>query len=164
MSVSTNQLLYPTDTPTMVKHQILTDISIEKKQIIKKNSFLAFLETRIRSQCDKLWSILRPLMHQATARDWEDLADMMRQAYYLASDMATTPYLWRFEFAAIGARFQSPAMVSRDPYVMVASDEELAKKGYPVRLGYVPAVILRDNEAGVVRIANITRQKVILKS
>lgn len=101
-------------------------------------------------------------MHQTTTMDWEDLHTLMHEAYIVAGDMAALPFEWRFDFATIGSPYDA-SMVNQDPYVQ-GNEEELARRGYPVRLGHAPAVFYRDNSGDTARTGRVTRAKVLLKS
>jgi hypothetical protein len=157
-----HRLLTSTDTPPLVKYQLLCEISKEIRQIRGHPNFLVFRDNLVRNQGNKLWAIVRPMMHQTTAMDWEDLRILMFEAYSVAGDMAARPYEWRFDFADIGSLYTT-SMVNRDPYVH-GHDDEIVNRGLAVRLGFVPAVFLRDNSDGMVRVGQVTRQQVLLKS
>ncbi len=150
------------DTPPIVKFQLLSEISKEIRQIRERPDFPRFLDTLVRNQGNKLWAIVRPLMHHNTTRDWEDLSLLMYEAYAVAGDMAASPYEWRFDFAQVGSPYNT-TMVNKDPYVR-GNEDEIARRGLVVRLGFAPAIYYRDNSGGMVRTGQSTRQHVLLKS
>jgi hypothetical protein len=137
-------------------------MSKEIDQIRRHPNFTPFYEKLVRQQANQLWQIVRPLMHQSTSMDWEDLRILMYEAYSLGGDMAAAPYEWRFEFPQVGVPYNTN-MINKDPYVHM-SEEEVERRGLVVRLGFSPAVYLRDNSEGMVRTEQITRQKVLLRS
>lgn len=149
------------DTPPLVKFQLLSQIGREIQQIREHPNFPHFLETLVRNQVSKLWAIVRPLMHHTTHMDWEDLRILMYEAYSVAGDMAASPYEWRFEFAQIGSNYDS-RMINRDPYLR-GHEDDLARRGLCVRLGFAPAVHLRDNSGGVVKTGQVMHPQVLLK-
>jgi hypothetical protein len=145
----------------VVRFQLLSEISKEITQIRSNPDFPPFLDTLVQTQSHKLWSIVKPLMHHTTSMDWTDLRTLMYEAYHVAGDMAATPVEWRFDFAQIGTNYH-PSMRSRDPYIH-GHEEDLATRGLYVRLGFIPAVYLRDSAGGVVRTEQLTRQQVLVK-
>jgi hypothetical protein len=155
-------LLKRSDTPLLLKHQLLVEISKEIREIRSKLDFAIRLDELVKSQAAKLWAIVKPLMHQQTVRDWEDLNLLMYQAYSVASDMASAPYEWRFDFAPIGSPYDT-SMINKDPFLR-GPDEDVARQNVVVKLGYSPAVFLRDSKDGVVMIAQLTRHQVLVKS
>ncbi len=156
-----DSLLTSIDTPPFVKFQLLSEISKEIRQIRENPKFPRFLDTLVKNQGNKLWAIVHPLMHHTTAMDWEDLRTLMYEAYSVAGDAAARPYEWRFDFAQIGSNYNS-SMINRDPYIR-GHEEELARRALVVRLGFLPAVYLRDNADGVVRAGQVTRHQVLMK-
>jgi hypothetical protein len=150
------------DTPPMVKFQLLSEIGKEIRQIRDHPNFQRFLDTLVRNQGNKLWAIVKPLMHQTTTMDWEDLSLLMREAYTVAGDMAASPYEWRFDYAEVGTPYDT-TMVNKDPYAR-GNDDEIARRGLVVRLGIAPAVYYRDNSGETVRIGQSARHHVLLKS
>jgi hypothetical protein len=149
------------DTPSVVKFQLLVEISKEIRQIREHHNFPPFLDKLVQHQTNKLWAIVHPLMHQATGMDRADLRTLMDQAYSVAGDMAAAPFEWRFDFARIGSNYHT-TMINRDPYI-IGNEEDLAGRGLLVRLGFFPAVYLRDNSGGEVRTGQITRHHVLVK-
>ena len=94
--------------------------------------------------------------------DWEDLLTLMHEAYSVAGDMAALPYEWRFDFVPVGSPYDA-SMINQDPYVQ-GNEEDLARRGFVVRLGHAPAIYYRDNSGDAVRTGRVTHHKVLLKS
>ena len=137
-------------------------MSKEIQQIRANPNFPRFLDILVRNQTNKLWVIVHPLMHQSTHMDWEDLRLLMFEAYSVAGDMAAGPYEWRFDFAQIGSPYDSSSMINRDPYIR-GHEDDLARRNLVVKLGFSPAVHLRDNAEGIVRTSQLTTHQVLLK-
>lgn len=144
-----------------MKHQLLSEISKEIRQIRAIPDFQRKLDDLVKIQAPKLWAIVKPLMHHNTAMDWEDLNTLMYEAYSVAGDMAAAPYEWRFDFAPIGSPYHT-SMVNRDPYIH-GHEDDLATRNLVVKLGLSPAVHLRDNTGGFSRIAQVVRHQVLVK-
>jgi len=144
-----------------VKHQLLFEISKEIREIRSEPDFAVRLDALVKNQTAQLWLIVKPLMHQQTARDWEDLAALMYETYSIATDMASTPYEWRYDFAPIASPYNT-SMINRDPYLR-GREEDLVRQNVVVRLGFRPAVYLRDNKDGVPVVAQLTQHHVLVK-
>lgn len=144
-----------------MKHQLLFEISKEIREIRSEPDFAVRLDALVKNQTAQLWLIVKPLMHQQTARDWEDLAALMYETYSIATDMASTPYEWRYDFAPIASPYNT-SMINRDPYLR-GREEDLVRQNVVVRLGLRPAVYLRDNKDGVPVVAQLTQHHVLVK-
>jgi hypothetical protein len=75
--------------------------------------------------------------------------------------MASEPYEWRYDFAPIASPYNT-SMINRDPYLR-GHEEDLARRNLVVRLGFRPAVYLRDNKDGVAMISQLTQHHVLVK-
>lgn len=157
-----HRFLTSIDTPALVKAQVLCGMSQEIRQIREHPNFPPFLRTLISNKCERLWTIVKPLMHKPTSMDWDDLKILLHEAYSVAGDMFSVPYEWRFDFATNGTTYCA-SMINRDPYVH-GDEEELARRIMYIKLGFTPAVHFRDNTGGIVTTGQITRQQVLLKS
>lgn len=100
-------------------------------------------------------------MHKTTPKDWEDLKTLMKQAYLVAGDMASLPYEWRFDFPRCGIPYQT-TMINRDPYIHDLTDQQIANRRLPVRLGFIPAVYWRDNSNGQIKTGQLIRPQVLI--
>jgi hypothetical protein len=123
--------------------------------------FAVLLDALVKNQAAQLWLIAKPLMHQQTPKDWEDLLALMYETYSIATDIASTTYEWRYDFAAIGSPYHTN-MINRDPFLR-GNDEDLVRQNAVVRLGIRPAVYVRDSKDGVLLVAQLTQHHVLVK-
>ncbi|KAL2395245.1 hypothetical protein ABEF93_002669 [Exophiala dermatitidis] len=150
-------------TPAQVKHQLLTTVSQQMAALRRNPRFEGFLTHLAKTRGNKLWEDITPMMHQKTARDWEDMLSLMREAHKLAFYMFSGPDEYRFEFPQHGQPFDKNTMESKDPQAPKNPDQLVAKSA-TVRLAYTPQVMGRRNFAdGHVATRTMLRAYVLVK-
>lgn len=155
-------LLTSSATPPLLKHHFLSQVAKDVQRIRAHPDFLNFFQRLVCSQATKLWAIVHPLMHSPTApSDWQDLLSLIYTAYCISGEMWATPFEWRFDFTPVGFPYQ-PSMVNRDPYIK-GTWEQLARRNLVVKLGYTPAVFMRDSADGFPRHSQLTSHQVLVK-
>ncbi|KAL2426310.1 hypothetical protein ABEF95_003151 [Exophiala dermatitidis] len=150
-------------TPAQVKHQLLTTVGLQMAALRRNPRFEGFLAHLAKTRGNKLWEDITPMMHQKTARDWEDMLTLMREAHKLAFYMFSGPDEYRFEFPQHGQPFNKNTMESKDPQAPKSPDQ-LEAKSATVRLAYTPQVMGRRNFAdGHVATRTMLRAYVLVK-
>jgi len=131
----------------------------------QRPGFDDFFNAISRSRGNELWEIVKPMMHQKSSRDWEDLFELVQEAHKLALMMYSGAEEYKFETPTIGQRFQRATMIQRDPWTNVNPPEQLEASGATVRLGITPHVTIRSNNAaGHVRSATVLPAQVLIKT
>ncbi|ETI23917.1 hypothetical protein G647_05724 [Cladophialophora carrionii CBS 160.54] len=152
-------------TPAQVKYQLLATMAEQVRSIKANPNFPAFVQSIARSRGNELWGILKPMMHQKTSRDWEDLYELMLKAHELAEMMYSGAEEYKFDFPAMGQRFQKDTMEPRDPYRNILTPDQLEQLGATVRLGMTPLITSRTSTAaGYVNSAQVMKAFVLLKT
>jgi hypothetical protein len=133
---------------------------------IKSNpNFHVFIQSLSRSRGNDLWAILKPMMHQKTSRDWDDLYELMLKAHELAEMMYSGSEEYKFDFPMMGQPFRQDFMEPRDPFKNVRTPSQLQAMGATVRLGMSPLITGRTSTAdGHVNSTQVLKAFVLLKT
>ena len=105
--------------------------------------FEAFFYKICKDRGNDLWAIIKPMMHQKTSKDWEDMMMLMVEAHNVAGMMLGGPYEWRFDFNNVKDPFRQRSMMCKDPFMKAISPEEKERKGAVIRLAVSPLVGFR---------------------
>ena len=129
------------------------------------HNFQFFVDNIARKRGNELWDILKPMMHQKTSRDWEDLYDLMLKGYELAEMMHSGSEEYKFEFPATHTPFRKATMEPREQFQTVYTPDQLEQMGAAVRLGYTPLITARTSTAaGHVSSTQILKAFILLKN
>lgn len=135
-------------------------------QKLKQNrNFENHVNNLSRIRGNELWSILKPMMHQKTSRDWDDLYTLMLEAHSLAQLMYSGSEEYRFDYPVMGQPFRRDTMDPRDPFKNIHPPEQLEANGATVRLGITPHIVCRTStSAGHVRSITMLKALVLIKA
>jgi hypothetical protein len=152
-------------TPAQVKYQLLKTMADQIKKIKSNPNFQGFVHNVARTRGNGLWAILKPMMHQKTSRDWDDLYQLMLKAHELAEVMYSGSEEYKFDFPVLGQPFRKDSMEPRDPFRNILTPEQLEAMGASVRLGMTPLISARTSSAaGHVTSCQILKAFVLLKT
>lgn len=132
-----------TATPHPVRGQLLNQICEEVGGLKNGAMFEVFFYKICKDRGNDLWAVLKPMMHQKTSKDWEDLMLLMIEAHNIAGAMLGGPYEWRFDFNNPTDVFRQRTMTCKDPFMKSIGPEEKETRGAVVRLGVSPLVGFR---------------------
>lgn len=96
-----------------------------------------------RKKCGELWGMVKPMMHQNTTNDWNDLYALVEECHKLAVEMIVSENEFSFEEVDIQTRFDPRTMLNREQTMAGMSADDLARRGAVVKLGITPAVRAR---------------------
>ena len=133
------------DTPAAVRHLLLSHMASEIRDLRDNPAFASFFSTLCRTRANDLWSIVKPMMHQKTSQDWDDLLYLVVEAHNVAGAMFTGPYEWKIDFPNVNDLFQPSRMINQDPFIRGINPQELEVRGVVVRLGVSPFVSFRSS-------------------
>lgn len=151
-------------TPAQVKFSILNSIGLEVIKIRHRPDFLQQCQNLAHQRGNEIWAILKPMMHQKTSRDWEDLLQLMVEAHKAAAYMFSGAEEYRFDLPLCGALFAPGRMVARDVFPNVKSEQALVAERAQVRLAITPHVTVRSSTPeGHVDTATVVPASVLLK-
>lgn len=151
-------------TPAQVKFQLLNSIAVEILKLKQRPDFEQYVQTLARLRGNEIWAILKPMMHQKTSRDWEDLMQLMVEAHQAAAFMFTGAEEYRFDLPVCGALYAPQRMVTRDVFPNVKSAEQLVAERAQVRLAITPHLTVRSCDSeGHVASATVVPASVLLK-
>ncbi|KAK5047516.1 hypothetical protein LTR84_006613 [Exophiala bonariae] len=151
-------------TPAQVKFQLLNSIAMEIFKLKQRPDFENFLQTRARQRGNELWAILKPMMHQKTSRDWDDLLVLMIEAHRAAAYMFTGAEEYRFDLPNCGALYVPETMLTRDIFPNVKSEQQLVAERAQVRLAITPHLTVRSSDSeGHVISSTVVPASVLLK-
>lgn len=135
-----------TATPDPLRGQYLAEISQEINSLKRHGTFRNYFDKLCRDRGNDLWGIVKPLMHQKTSQDWNDLHNLMVEAHNLALFMQNGPYEWSLNFYNVNDPFIPETMINKDPF-MKQPPYELQQGGAVVRLGVSPLIGFRTYKA-----------------
>ncbi|KAL4809261.1 hypothetical protein BDV18DRAFT_157019 [Aspergillus unguis] len=143
------QLTSAKGTP-FIRHVMLTTLTTHIRALSKRPNFSEFVQQRIQSHLNTLWTYIGPLGHDTPVHNspmWLDLSTIVAEAHSLALDMYSVPLEYRFEFPEQSEPFDPLTMINRDPYVN-GDPSALKNDNTRVRLGVTPIVRIRNNSQG----------------
>jgi hypothetical protein len=144
---------------------LLATIAEQIQKLTVNPNFDGYVNNIARNRGNELWAVLKPMMHQKTSRDWEDLHDLMIRGHELAQTMYSGSEEYKFDFPVIGQRFREDSMEPREPYRNILSSSQLEAMGATVRLGMTPLITARTSTAaGHVNSTQILKAMVLLKT
>ena len=148
-------------TPAQVHFQILTNIAQQITQLARHTKFEDYLQHVARERSSQLWAVVKPMMHQKTARDWEDLLTLVTEAHKIAVKMFSCADEFRFEIPPVGTQFQPEIMMARDHH----QGDQQQDRGTPtIRLGITPHVTVRSySPEGHLKTSTVISASVLLR-
>jgi len=151
-------------TPAQVKFQILNNIGQQMLKLRQRPDFEQYCGVLAHQRGNQLWAIIKPMMHQKTSRDWDDLYLLMVEAHNAAALMFSGSEEYRFELPVTGTLFEPKTMVCRDTYQNIKSQDQLVAERALVRLSISPHVTVRKTSpGGHVSSATVVPASVLLK-
>ena len=128
----------------MLKSALLEQIAIDMRaarenRIFTNDYFPWFTRIRGNDLCD----IIRPLEHIKTTRNWDDLYELVQEAYKIVVKLIEGGYEWNWVMPQFGAPFDAKTMQNRDERFKDMSDQELVDRQASVRLSISPQIQLR---------------------
>lgn len=152
-------------TPAQVRFQILISIAQQIKQLASHPKFEEFLQYVARQRSNELWAIVKPMMHQKTTRDWDDLLTLVIEAHRIAVKMFSGADEFRFEIPPVGIPFKPEKMVARDPHQGFTGDLQQERGNATVRLGITPHITVRTSTAeGHVKSSTVMSASVLVRT
>jgi hypothetical protein len=131
-------------TPAQIKYQLLSTIGFQMSVLKQKPGFQDFVNKLTRDRGNQLWAILKPMMHNKTTRDWEDLHSLMIEAHHLAQVMNAGAEQYRFETPTANQTYRKEFMVPRDRSGIPPEQFE-RRGGATVKVGLTPHIIVRTS-------------------
>ncbi|KIX07390.1 uncharacterized protein Z518_02043 [Rhinocladiella mackenziei CBS 650.93] len=161
---STRAQIYQS-TPAQVKYQLLSTIGRQMASLKHNPNFRGFVDKLSRARGNELWAILKPMMHQKSSRDWEDLLSLMVEAHHLAQLMYTGVDEYRFDTPQVGAHFKADTMEQREQFKNINPPQQLEAMGVTVTLGMTPHITARRSTPdGHVRSSTVVKAFVTIKA
>ena len=143
--------------------QLLTQVANEINGLRNHPGFADFFNQLCRNRGNDLWAMVKPLMHQKTTKDWDDLFTLMQAAHKLAGAMYCGPNEWRFDFPEAGTAFRQDTMINKDRLYTGVSGAELERRGATIKLAYAPTLALRSSANGNINTCKVFMANVLLK-
>jgi hypothetical protein len=119
----------------------MKDISNHVKGLLDAQGFKEWFQQLCRSKGNELWKLVKPMMHQKTTNDWNDMYALMYGCHKLAVEMILSGKEFTFESVDIQARFNPGNMINKEGTMMGISGEDLARRGTVVKLGITPKIL-----------------------
>jgi hypothetical protein len=139
-------------------------MATEVKRIKSNPNFAGFVHNLARTRGNELWGIVKPMMHNKTSRDWEDLYELMVKAHELAEMMYSGSEEYKFDFPIMGQPFRKDFMEVRDPHSRLIDPVDAERRSMQVRLGMTPLITIRQSTAdGLVKAGTVLKAIVLLK-
>jgi hypothetical protein len=152
-------------TPIQIKYQLLTTVSEQLKNLRSDPRFGNFANGLAKTRGNELWKTLKPMMHQKTSRDWDDLYDLVSDAQGLAQVIFDGTDEYGYSFPHLNQPFNTATMQSRDPFPNIHPPEELEAMGVTVKLGATPLITIRTNTSdGQSASETVVKANVLLKT
>jgi hypothetical protein len=152
-------------TPIQVKYQLLTTVSEQLKNLRSDPRFVNFSNGLAKTRGNELWKTLKPMMHQKTPRDWDDLFELITDAQGLAQVVFNGTDEYGYSFPHLNQPFKIATMQPRDPFQNIHPPEQLEAMGVTVKLGATPLITLRTNAADGKSISEtVVKANVLLKT
>ena len=126
----------------------LTDIAKHVLVLMSAQGYRDWFQYVSRKKCGELWSTIKPMMHQKTANDWNDLYTLIEDCHKLAVEMIASANEFTFEVVDIQTRFDPRTMLNKEQTMAGMSADDLARRGAVVKLGITPAVRARGYAEG----------------
>ncbi|KEF53209.1 uncharacterized protein A1O9_10657 [Exophiala aquamarina CBS 119918] len=151
-------------TPAQVKFQILNNIGQQMMRLRQRPDFAEHCGTLAHQRGNDIWAIIRPMMHQKTSRDWDDLLLLMIEAHNAAALMFSGSEEYRFEMPLAGTPFDLRTMVCKDTFQNIKPHGQLVAERAQVRLSISPLVVVRKTSpGGLFSSATVVPASVLLK-
>lgn len=142
----------------------LSEIANHTKKLVNARGFKDFMREMCRDKGNQIWKLVKPMMHQKTSNDWNDMYALMTEAHKLAIDMILSANEFTFETVDIQSRFNHNAMINKDQSMMSIPAQDLVQRGAVVRLPITPKVLARGfDNGGNINERVIYRSTVLLK-
>jgi hypothetical protein len=135
-------------TPVVIKKMYLSDIASHVNKLLNAPGFKEFIHGTCRDKGNQIWKLVKPMMHQKTSNDWNDMYALMTDAHKLAIDMLLSGNEFTFEHVDIQTKFSSNIMINKDQSMMSIPGQDLAQRGAVVRLPITPKVLARAYDNG----------------
>lgn len=133
----------PIGTPVVIKAMYMQDIANHVDGLMSAQGFTEWFQQHCRDNGNELWKLIKPMMHQKTTNDWNDMYALMHDANKLAVEMILSTNEFTFENVDIHTRFDPGSMINKESTMMGMSGEDLARRGAVVKLGVTPKVRAR---------------------
>lgn len=122
----------------------MKDISNHVRGLLDAQGFKEWFQQLCRNKGNELWKLVKPMMHQKTTNDWNDMYALMYGCHKLAVEMILSGKEFTFESVDIQARFNPGNMINKEGTMMGISGEDLARRGAVVKLGITPKILARS--------------------
>lgn len=150
------------DTPEMIRQLIVIATASQLYQVKKSAKFAEFCKRKVKEHMNQFWQLISPLTSDNSNRVYKELAAILSDAQFLAIDMYSAPFEYKFEFAENDELFDPTTMVNRDP-VFTRDPKVLKNSDARVRLGFSPSIHIRSNAAMTTELKLVYMGHVLLR-
>lgn len=113
------------------------------KGLVATKGYSEWQQHICRNKCGELWAVVKPMMHQHTRSDWDDLFVLVSEAHKLGVAVVVSANEVSFESVEVRTPFDHCTMINKEEAMMGGSGEDLVRGGAVVKLGITPKLRAR---------------------